>query len=60
MRRYGFAQKSPEVTLNKIENDNGCHHYWKIEAANGPQSKGVCKICGAEQEFQNSAAKKKR
>jgi hypothetical protein len=31
-----------------------CRHYWVIESASGPTSKGVCKICGEEKEFQNS------
>ncbi len=32
----------------------GCRHYWHIEAASGPKSRGVCKICGEEREFLNS------
>lgn len=31
-----------------------CRHYWIIESPNGPTSRGVCKLCGAEKEFQNS------
>ena len=31
-----------------------CRHYWVIESASGPTSKGVCKFCGEEKEFQNS------
>ena len=31
-----------------------CQHYWVIEAASGPISRGVCKVCGEEREFQNS------
>ncbi len=31
-----------------------CHHYWIIESANGPTSRGVCKFCGAEKDFFNS------
>ena len=23
-----------------------CYHYWIIEIANGPKSRGVCKYCG--------------
>lgn len=30
-----------------------CHHYWVIESATGPISKGVCKLCGAVKEFSN-------
>ena len=32
----------------------GCHHYWVIEMANGPRSRGVCKYCGEERIFFNS------
>jgi len=28
-------------------------HRWRIEEARGPQSAGVCKICGAERNFRN-------
>jgi hypothetical protein len=31
-----------------------CRHYWHIETASGPTSRGVCKICGEEREFLNS------
>ena len=31
-----------------------CRHYWVIESASGPTSKGVCKFCGEIREFQNS------
>lgn len=31
-----------------------CHHYWVIEVANGPESRGQCKYCGARKEFLNS------
>jgi hypothetical protein len=31
-----------------------CRHYWVIEVANGPVSRGVCKYCGAKKEFFNA------
>ncbi len=31
-----------------------CHHYWIIESANGPTSRGICKLCGTVKEFLNS------
>ena len=31
-----------------------CHHYWKIEVANGKTSKGVCKHCGESRYFFNA------
>lgn len=32
-----------------------CVHRWRIESPNGEFSRGVCKYCGAEKEFPNSA-----
>ena len=31
-----------------------CRHYWVIEVANGPVSRGQCKNCGAKKEFYNA------
>jgi hypothetical protein len=31
-----------------------CHHYWVIEVANGPTSRGQCKYCGETREFLNA------
>ncbi len=43
------AKRSPQKTMGgKI-----CCHYWVIELANGPTSKGICKLCGCEREFIN-------
>ncbi|MBI5949397.1 MAG: hypothetical protein HY875_14760 [Chloroflexi bacterium] len=28
-------------------------HRWRIEEPNGPQSRGVCKVCGIEKTFKN-------
>ena len=33
---------------------NQCPHHWIIETANGPISKGKCKLCRVEREFNNS------
>lgn len=42
----------------EISADNGGHyHYWKIEPAEGPTSRGICKLCGEEREFLNSVQK---
>ena len=44
-----------EIQEHATRDDNGGHHhYWIIQAAEGPTSKGVCKLCGAEKEFLNS------
>ena len=31
----------------------GCQHHWVIEAADGPMSRGICKLCQLVREFQN-------
>lgn len=31
-----------------------CHHFWVIDSASGPTSKGRCKRCGATKDFFNS------
>ena len=33
-----------------------CKHHWVIEPANGPTSKGVCKLCGEVKVFDNILA----
>ena len=30
-----------------------CRHHWLIQAADGPISNGVCRICGETREFKN-------
>ena len=30
-----------------------CRHHWLIQAADGPTSDGVCRICGETREFNN-------
>jgi hypothetical protein len=32
-----------------------CRHHWLIESPHGPTSMGICKLCGAQKEFSNSA-----
>ena len=38
----------------KITARDTCRHHWKIEEAQGPTSRGVCKLCGMEREFLNT------
>ncbi|MBA7611276.1 hypothetical protein ES703_18496 [subsurface metagenome] len=39
----------PEESTSKGK----CCHYWIVESPDGPTSRGVCKFCGAEKEFDN-------
>ncbi len=31
-----------------------CRHYWVIDVANGPASRGECKYCGTKKDFLNA------
>lgn len=50
-----MRQKANEAEKNKMEEDQ-CHHFWVIEIANGPKSRGECKYCGETKIFHNSLA----
>ncbi len=41
------------LDLGQSEIRKTCVHHWVIEPPKGPVSRGVCKKCGAEQEFPN-------
>ncbi len=34
--------------------EDKCRHYWIIEMAYGPKSRGACQYCGEERDFLNS------
>jgi len=53
MRRCVMMNRS-NVKEKKSTEIKSCRHYWDIEAASGPISRGICKICGEKKEFQNS------
>ena len=52
-RRFVMRNRS-NLMEKPLEVKPTCRHYWIIESASGPTSKGVCKFCGEEKEFQNS------
>ena len=45
--------KEKEKALAQTEKQ-ACRHFWVIEVANGPVSRGECKYCGAKKEFYNA------
>lgn len=47
-----FGNKSKAILEEPVGRDK-CRHYWVIESAKGPISRGVCKFCGMEKEFKN-------
>ena len=40
------VQEVPEAVLV-------CQHHWLIQAADGPTSPGVCRLCGETKDFKN-------
>ncbi|MFC1965316.1 hypothetical protein ACFLWG_04905 [Chloroflexota bacterium] len=48
-----MRNKIKDVTEERAAGED-CHHYWIIESASGPISRGRCRSCGAEKEFSNS------
>jgi hypothetical protein len=45
--------KVKEIAQETKETE-ACHHFWVIEVANGPSSRGTCKFCGEKKEFSNA------
>ena len=46
--------KEAEVKSEEYQDENECRHYWLIDSPNGPTSRGICKLCGEEKDFNNS------
>lgn len=38
-----------------VETKPECRHHWLIDSPHGATSMGICKLCGAQKEFRNSA-----
>ncbi|MEX2245286.1 MAG: hypothetical protein WEC75_01250 [Dehalococcoidia bacterium] len=47
--------KTPETPVRPVPVPGACIHHWKIESPQGALSRGICKRCGEEKEFPNSA-----
>jgi len=53
-RRDDISMSSSTAVLEaERRSETTCHHYWIIELPNGPTSRGRCKYCGLEREFDN-------
>ncbi|KPJ48208.1 MAG: hypothetical protein AMJ38_05815 [Dehalococcoidia bacterium DG_22] len=44
------------IEPDEATKEAGCRHHWLIESPQGPTSMGICKLCGAQKEFRNSAS----
>lgn len=52
-RRSVVIEKQTEKPIQLETQTQTCAHYWLIEPAVGPTSKGVCKLCGSVKIFMN-------
>ena len=50
---YRGVVPSP-ANKEKLDDAVPCKHHWVIDAANGHTSRGVCQLCNAMREFENS------
>ena len=55
LTRQGPALAEIETQIELL-----CRHYWIIEPAKGPVSKGECRYCRETREFQNSIVEVER
>ena len=44
---------SEDVLGQEMAEQPACLHHWIIEKPSGPTSKGACRECGEERDFQN-------
>ena len=42
-----------ELEVEATQERSACQHHWVIDPPSGPISKGTCRCCGEEREFQN-------
>ena len=49
-----MVQQAEAVPVQEVsEGSLVCSHHWLIQAADGPTSSGVCRICGETKDFKN-------
>ena len=48
-----MATRHEEQLPQAVEKQDVCHHHWMVEDADGPVSRGICRLCGARKYFPN-------
>ncbi len=49
-----MVQQVEEAPVEEVpEGSLVCQHHWLIQAADGPTSPGVCRVCGEARDFRN-------
>ena len=52
-----IEERNEENVLEEELSEDTCPHFWDIESANGPSSRGTCRRCGETKEFFNAFPK---
>ena len=52
--KHKIKERKDVEAIEEDTYENKCPHFWDIEAANGPRSRGVCRRCGETREFFNA------
>lgn len=48
-----MAQQTSIPSPSEAQEPDSCRHHWVIQPADGPESQGSCRVCGAVKEFKN-------
>ena len=49
-----MVQQVEAISVQEVsEGSLVCRHHWLIQAADGPTSSGMCRICGEARDFNN-------
>jgi hypothetical protein len=51
--RSSNAVQEASPAVSEAPTVPSCAHYWIIEPADGPVSRGMCQICSEERDFKN-------
>jgi hypothetical protein len=49
LKKDTMTATAPTIALAPADH----FHRWRIDEPNGPESRGTCKVCGAEKMFKN-------
>ncbi len=48
-----MAQLTSGPSSDDVDQPASCSHHWVIQPATGPESQGICQLCGEARDFKN-------
>ncbi|MCH7606619.1 MAG: hypothetical protein IH962_05640 [Chloroflexi bacterium] len=48
-----MAQLTSVPSSDDVDQPAPCSHHWEIQPATGPESQGICQLCGEVRAFKN-------